>query len=549
MTSQLSSLILQMPLHIVAECLGRLSSGQQLGSAILSHRIFYDAFKESRTSICHSIVKLGTRAIPDEVLPFAMALLEAQDVGPGDDEAVRQLAGRMHRDILKPRDQVSQLLRLSEPQLRQLGETHALIESLMEHLVEEALPAFISCLEPFDFHRPLQISHSEEVRLTRAFYRFQLTCDLALLRKDLSIEYAEWCDLFFNPFSHWVHEQMVCVAEFLGRKLFAAYEDVAAHAVEYGKECPAWELGLMHPDAHGHLLRGLPLLLAIVEAQTFEERLQLLPSTLTYQRKDFNGELDPSGWTCFRQFDPELEEYYTCSFQDEIELQDLNDDPERRDVLKCFFRPLDGKYDAEASGPHKTWFASRKYRVIGEILSSCFDANLRDIGYVLWDDTKIGSEDLQNIFDEYGKSPRLLGQLLYDWPEDKKGASQWERLDMLRAGGSGYWPGEGFDFSRITGLSESQKEEFVDLWTRSRRDLAARSSQAPQPSMATMRWNMENWTNMISERLREQEESIAWQNEYMDPEKYNGIEGLIYASYGLRKGDNIDTPEAFQRRE
>jgi hypothetical protein len=221
METQSSSLILRVPLHLIAECLCHLASGQQLGSAILSHRIFYDAFKESRTSICHRVVKPGYHGILDEVFPFAMALLEAQGVGTGDDEAARHLIERMHCNILKPRDQLSQLLRLPESQLRQLSETHAIIESLMGHLVEEALPAFISCLEPVNFQRPLRISHSEEVRLTRAFYRFQLTCDLALSRKDLNIEYAEWCDLLFDPFSHWVHEQMLCIHEFLGRKVFA----------------------------------------------------------------------------------------------------------------------------------------------------------------------------------------------------------------------------------------------------------------------------------------------------------------------------------------
>ncbi|KAJ0324575.1 hypothetical protein COL922a_013674 [Colletotrichum nupharicola] len=45
---------------------------------------------------------------------------------------------------------------------------------------------------------------------------------------------------FFHPFSPWVNEQILCVYRYLERKVAEAYDDVAAHDVDWGKVPVEW---------------------------------------------------------------------------------------------------------------------------------------------------------------------------------------------------------------------------------------------------------------------------------------------------------------------
>ncbi|CAM1510994.1 Fc.00g085070.m01.CDS01 [Cosmosporella sp. VM-42] len=122
----------QTPLHLIAEILAQLDSMQQLGVAVLSHRIFFDAFNQRRHFIIGNII--GNQIPPDE-LYFAIMLFESTQIDTSDADATRNFLTGRSEAVLG--DVFSPLAKLSASDATIISRNHTAVDSLIQDYVVE----------------------------------------------------------------------------------------------------------------------------------------------------------------------------------------------------------------------------------------------------------------------------------------------------------------------------------------------------------------------------------------------------------------------------
>ncbi|KAH6873912.1 hypothetical protein B0T10DRAFT_233905 [Thelonectria olida] len=438
-----SSLLLEIPLHIVAHILCQLDSISQLHDAVLSHSIFHAAFQDNTYSTIGSIL---TNRIPLDILPFALALLKSGRIAKRDTEAGLRLLRQLKTTILDPSIATSSILELSISDAAQISRDYEAVQFLIKDLVEETIPVLNERLE---VNHPPDISAQERVRLNRAFFRYQLMCNLLCRRYDLQALDDKITETFFEAFSPWVNAQLACVYGYLERKVGEAFDDVAAHDVGYG-ELPVYWNEKDNAYLQEFLSCGLPFLGSVIRARSFDERIDLLDLSLFKARS----------WDCWpcaqlQKMDPDEE-------HPEIEI--MVPTHTRRDDLSQLSQPLDEKHDAAGSGPSQTWLSSHFDNGFMYPMFDDEDRNLWECGYAFWDSNETG--EMTRSWEEWKKIralPRHF-QRQFDWPWEEMLQSQKQRADIWLAGGGGYWPRDGFDFGKIQGLKEEDKERLLSRW-------------------------------------------------------------------------------------
>lgn len=213
-----------LPIHVVRLVLSQLDSMQSLGSAILSHSIFYTAFMEDTPGLVGDILssQMDTR-----VLPFARAVHEAAAVSNFDLSKVWSfLDSRLHpmdfdADVwfrLKP-------FQLSPTVAAAISKFHAVVQHFAQDFVGRSIR---SGKYPRKFRRQAcRINDTEYFRVQRALYRFQLYCNLFYRNtRDLTPDAARRQEIehllhmvFFRHFPQWENEQLACIHDYLERVL------------------------------------------------------------------------------------------------------------------------------------------------------------------------------------------------------------------------------------------------------------------------------------------------------------------------------------------
>ncbi len=193
---------------------------------------------------------------------------------------------------------------------------------------QEAIPRFNRI---FETTRPeTSISESEELRILRALYRFQLYCNIFGRKTIDAAKQAPptmegwprqpWpgqspddldceLELFFWPWPPWANEQLACVFEYLETKISVYFNDVASHDIDWGRRqvnrveptvaipyrqfLVSWFMGpgfsrtTLSPSSekchlyaltHLQLLNGLNLPYQLKQSDTFEAWTTLLAS-------------------------------------------------------------------------------------------------------------------------------------------------------------------------------------------------------------------------------------------------------------------------------
>jgi hypothetical protein len=140
---------------------------------------------------------------------------------------------------------------------------------------------------------------------------------------------------------------------------------------------------------------------------------------------------------------------------------------------------LDGQYDALDSDPSRMWLQTHLWRPLRASIIDHEDETMWQCGYVFWD---MGSDwtdwvrewrlvervrDEEDIFCRYRR----------EWHDEEQGWLQKEinllerqKEDIYEAGGRGYWPRGGGDFSRIEGLSKEDEQRLFEEWNMSKRE-------------------------------------------------------------------------------
>ncbi|KAH7152228.1 hypothetical protein B0J13DRAFT_258131 [Dactylonectria estremocensis] len=445
-----SNSLQQLPLHLVARILAELETIQQLGSAILSHRIFLLAFNDNLHSVTSDII---ASQIPSDVLPFALALEESTRVNKKSADAISSVLVRLESRIRIPADTFPCLLRLSASQAASISKSYTLVEILSDGLVEEAIPVLN---ERLLLSHPLHTSPSERFRLSRAFFRYQLMCELLCYPMSARGATKGHFSLFFQNFSPWVNDQLVCAYTYLERKVYGVFGDVAAHDIVLG-EMPVYWQEDPAGDAYVQefLLQGLPYLVSICHAKTYDERSNLI--TLS-RFKAINWDCHPS--QRLNEMIPDLiRPSSMLGYEDLVEV--------RTEMLPMLAQPLDGEQDALVSKACLIWHVTHLESPLADpTWRREEDRNLLQMGYVLWDYPDDASEsDRQSIWEAVRDGPNVWPSRDI-WTDREVTRSLRQREDIWLAGGTGYWPRDSFDFSKIDGVAKERQKSLIEKWKR-----------------------------------------------------------------------------------
>ncbi|KAK2764783.1 hypothetical protein CKAH01_04948 [Colletotrichum kahawae] len=453
-----SSPLERVPLHVVAVILTHLPSIQQLGLAILSHRIFHDALKDNFHSVVRGII---ANQIPDITLPFALALLGSTKLSGDAEDSVHSLLEDLSRGMSEPRRAATALLDLSLDDYAFLSKNHAAVESLRDGFAREAIPAFVERLE---LEHAGHLNPQETFRLDRAFYRYQIMCNLYCGRK--ASERKFYLDFgrkhpFFTKFSPWVNEQLICVYHYLENKVIAAYDELAAHDVVWGELPVQWRHDPQELDrVQSYLCNGLPFLVSAINAKTYAERLKLL-DLLDFEMVD--GDYQPFQqlcWTVVAEDYYDQEDLFQLNIVDDAELSQIH----QAGRLYLVAGPMDGPQDSLSSTPFRVWLAMHWTDGIWSTNFNALDQGFWECGYVMWDVDEVPEMQLRgrsSAIRREGPSTQRLGA---SWTDEDVRRSERQRADLWLAGADGYWPREGYDFSGITGVSEEDKQRLVEKW-------------------------------------------------------------------------------------
>ncbi|KAG5757918.1 hypothetical protein H9Q72_013946 [Fusarium xylarioides] len=480
MASNSCSPIRRLPKEVVADILKYSDSIQELGTSIFSHPIFYDAFKACSHSIAQSII---TTQIPEKILPYALLLLESDQMEPGDLVALRGMLARFcpkahkrdeNADNITCRHHVSEthasfplsLSTLSLSDYASLSRNYETILLLRQIMAEESLPL----LRHFGIKEKISLTTPERFRLDRSFYLFQTMCNMFsvngwpddwLLTREHHTRHIprpdEYIGMLFYYFSPWVNHQLQSVYCFFQRNIVNSFRYIAENDVAY----VAWtNTYFIHDQDDLNLdelfTRGLSFHLKLYQAKTFEAISQLLKPPF-----------DPdTRWGISDVFDCLTDPLDLLVREREIwhrQVQDLTDDE-----LHLIQRPYDGEFDGLESSSCRNWKCAFDRHLLSNCRLDTGKSWLLKCAYVMWDYDGVSdsflSGRLRVLFNTQPPHEIIRSDYRGDQEWDEIHQSLEQRMGIYARGGKGWWPAMGVDFSRVTGLTEQDKEELISEW-------------------------------------------------------------------------------------
>lgn len=127
---------------------------------------------------------------------------------------------------------------------------------------------------------------------------------------------------------------------------------------------------------------------------------------------------------------------------------------------------LDGAQDSLETAPFTIWREANIQSPLDKTWFESEDWNLWVCGYVLWDWPGVKPHDLRIKCQRARDADFETDRLRDDWKPLDIERSEQQRTEIYMAGGRGYWPQYGIDFSRIDGLSEEVQERLRKKWDR-----------------------------------------------------------------------------------
>lgn len=195
-----------MPVESRQEILRFLPDIMSLRSTVLTCSSFHQAFISAEVSIKTSVLENEVQ----EVLAEAVAALESSYLQPWTRESIQKFVD----DHLSSRK--FQLPSWTPSKVLQLDSLHRHVQSFAAAFASEALT---EKLEPNELNAiPQHPPSSQEIhRIQRAFYRFELCCNLFRDPKRTLFSVDEQMHLFFYKFFPWEIEQLGSIHDYLFR--------------------------------------------------------------------------------------------------------------------------------------------------------------------------------------------------------------------------------------------------------------------------------------------------------------------------------------------
>jgi hypothetical protein len=199
------SMIERLPLELKQDLLAALADLASLRSAALSCPSMYHAFVNAEKLITNQVVN---NQIDAAVLPEAVGALKSSRPQPW----TRQGVGDFIHHHLQARTYLPHSLTLSEAWA--LGRLHSGVERFAAEFIAEMLNPS-SVFAHIDAPPGWAVSKNETNRVQRAFYRFEVYCNL--FRGFQEFQPGETEKLFLFNFSYWENEQLACIHDYLFR--------------------------------------------------------------------------------------------------------------------------------------------------------------------------------------------------------------------------------------------------------------------------------------------------------------------------------------------
>lgn len=199
------STIEKFPVELKQALLSALSDVPTLRSAARSCSSFYHAFLSAEELITTQVVK---NHIDADVLPEAVVALKSFRSQPFTRQGVADFVDNHLRSRMSPPD--SWTLSEAFP----LGNLHSSVERFASEFIAEMLNTS-SEFAYVDAPPAWPVSRHEMNRIQRAFYRFEIYCNL-LRDPDVS-QAIDIGKPFFSKFAYWENEQLGCVHDYLFR--------------------------------------------------------------------------------------------------------------------------------------------------------------------------------------------------------------------------------------------------------------------------------------------------------------------------------------------
>lgn len=124
---------------------------------------------------------------------------------------------------------------------------------------------------------------------------------------------------------------------------------------------------------------------------------------------------------------------------------------------------------APHNSPFRAWMGAHFRCPISRTVCCDADSNLWFFGYVIWTSRRWEDPPWDEFYessDEYRRREPIFPRPGKEWGRDDCLRSRKQRKDIHDAGGEGYWPREGGDWSEIRGLTAPQKEALEAKWLR-----------------------------------------------------------------------------------
>lgn len=436
------SSFLQMPLHLISLILSELDSMQSLGCAILSHSSVYAAFNENPKTVMFRIL---LNQIPPNLMVYAAITYEASLEEYRSTRKLHELFSWVsdHRNIEPPYFYEDSYLRMkledrsSGPAFAaSLSKTHMLVEHFTDRYLSDTLPLAARDLfeqSQINTERP---SENEVFRIRRAFYRFQLHCNMTCGEDDNPDSDGQEDDeddpvgrdrayLFFLHFPPWVNEQLACIQDYLEGLLSKAFDEVASHDIEWGAKSVDWISNRICSEYKQTCLSyGLHFLSQVHRANTYDERLRLLKSKgLPYSSHGLATDL-------FERGAPVHELSQHCS--EALGRWSI-------DNFHNTMKDNDG-VDVLDSSPFDAWRYVHRHRLARNSVFAASRYRLRLCGYVFWDAPEQGLE--RSAFRKRLMEAKRQGREDIKLPKGAREEMErsWkERAEVLSQGGHGYW--------------------------------------------------------------------------------------------------------------
>jgi hypothetical protein len=208
----------RLPMELKQMILSALSDLSTLKSTVLTCSSFYSAFTIAEVSITTQVL---TNQLGIDMLPEVAATLESQTTlctSQGVHDFCQKHLRCRSTPALHPPCSLSEAL--------PIGDLHRCVQTFTDMFVSQALS------QPFgpgklDLVPSYPPSHMELARIQRAFYRYEMFCNLS--RDFVEGDYSRYQArrMFLRHFSFWENEQLACVHELLMRLLTPGTQNTA----------------------------------------------------------------------------------------------------------------------------------------------------------------------------------------------------------------------------------------------------------------------------------------------------------------------------------